>query len=240
MGQQPCALSNMALTKALTLLALLGVSCACEWHVSMDVKAGVYTPQCSFDNSECELSDNFKAYQELPMLTERNTMVCMRFGDGEVTECANVGRRDLTGGDVDTSEPCSAGCPEGFTRVGDSCYRVTPGKNNYWDSKAFCRDNYNAQLAEIESAEQNAAVAEFLKDNHPGVSPYFGLNDQDEEGIYHYPGKKEATFFNWFSGEPNNKGNEDCMLIKSNKSFKWVDIRCNKKFQALCQFKPTY
>jgi len=174
------------------------------------------------------------------MLTERNTMVCMKFAGGKVSECVMTGHRNLTGVEVDTAVSCLDECPEGFARSGQSCYAVTDTADNYWNGKAACRDNYNAQLAEILSADQNAEVAAYLKEHHPGVSPYFGLNDQDDEGVYHYPGEKAASYYNWYKGEPNNKGNEDCMLIKHNKGFQWVDVRCNKKAPALCEFKPTY
>merc|ERR1712168_531613 len=231
--------ATMAGLKVILALAFVGFVSACEWQVSLEKKAGLYSPLCEVTCEDTTLSNEFKAFQELPMLTDRNTMVCMRFQAGNVTECAMHGYTDLSVERVDTAAACSSTCPKGFTRAGDECYMVSkPG--TYWQVKAACRDTNNAQLAEIRSQAQQDAIQEFLARDHTGVSVYINMNDAYEEGKYVYASGEKGEFFNWFAGEPNNRGNEDCVVMRAKKGYKWVDLRCNKKERALCQFKPTY
>ena len=46
---------------------------------------------------------------------------------------------------------------------------------------------------------------------------------------------QEATNANWYGNEPNNNGNQDCVLIKS--TTEWLDLDCKGHYFAICE-KP--
>ena len=71
-----------------------------------------------------------------------------------------------------------------------------------------------------------------------------GINDKGEEGMWRFPGnsenfdpKSDGSLFGWDSGEPNNdKGAEDCALVRSN--MKLNDGVCGDHwFHGLCEVK---
>jgi len=74
---------------------------------------------------------------------------------------------------------------------------------------------------------------------------WISLNDIANEGIYVwnstgqglYPWQKGIGYANWNIGEPNNGGNEDCIVMDYyNKG--WNDSNCTLINDAMCESQP--
>jgi hypothetical protein len=70
------------------------------------------------------------------------------------------------------------------------------------------------------SAQQNAVTSLPIS-----TGTWIGGNDSDNEGTWVLPDGSAMTYFNWNTGEPNNAGDEDCIVIGSDGL--WFDGPCN-------------
>ena len=63
---------------------------------------------------------------------------------------------------------------------------------------------------------------------------WVGGDDQSEEGNFKWLNGSPVQGIPWYSGQPNNGGNEDCMMMyKPNGRFH--DYYCSNAFSFLCQ-----
>ncbi|PTQ88146.1 C-type lectin domain-containing protein [Agitococcus lubricus] len=99
-------------------------------------------------------------------------------------------------------------------------------KLNNQNSKAYvvvecgnwqqCQDKartMGANLATISNADEN----KWLVDNMlNGKSAWIGFNDIQQEGNFKWISGETTNYSNWNSGEPNNAGNEDAVVMLSN------------------------
>ena len=102
--------------------------------------------------------------------------------------------------------------------VGGSCYTVFEKKTSWKKAQEKCALG-GGTLAILQSKEQQNALL--------GVfggckSAWIGLNDMKEEGSYVWQDGPRATWFNWAKNEPNNKGNEDVVLLRKDTK-QWYD-----------------
>ncbi|XP_071807996.1 pulmonary surfactant-associated protein D-like [Asterias amurensis] len=66
---------------------------------------------------------------------------------------------------------------------------------------------------------------------------YIGCTDKEEEGKWLQPGDggEECSFFNWYPGEPNNAGGEDCAFMNPDFNGRWSDNTCIWPKYVVCQ-----
>ncbi|CAG5122283.1 unnamed protein product, partial [Candidula unifasciata] len=69
---------------------------------------------------------------------------------------------------------------------------------------------------------------------------WIGLNDRRTEGTYVWlDDRTKANFTRWNTGAPNNSnGNENCVVVDSNKGDRWDDLDCNTTNRFICQRLP--
>ena len=63
-----------------------------------------------------------------------------------------------------------------------------------------------------------------------------GLNDRQTEQVWQWSSGKPFIvngFNNWFPGEPNNEGLENC--VEMGRNSKWKDINCDRKLTYVCE-----
>ena len=91
------------------------------------------------------------------------------------------------------------------------------------------------QLASVQSAAENALLVTAAAGN----TVWIGGTDAASEGTWVWsPSNTPLSYTNWYAGEPNNSGGEDC-LLGNWKSGTWNDARCTKDVpRAMCTNRP--
>jgi len=131
--------------------------------------------------------------------------------------------------------------PEVYTKVGDKWMVASQESFNQDEARSFCA-KHDGFLARPKSPEENKAIADFMGGDHVLI----GVNDLDKENEFFFSNgtsnsAEKVTWTNWndakYGGsEPNNHGNEDCVVMRANKDYRWNDVLCWKKFRALCEW----
>ena len=67
---------------------------------------------------------------------------------------------------------------------------------------------------------------------------WIGVSDQWNEGTWQTATQENLPYTSWAPGEPNNAGNEDCTVQKSDA--KWNDLNCASQQAFICQFKGIH
>ena len=125
----------------------------------------------------------------------------------------------------------------------------------WWESNDHCLGE-GGKLVEIDSAEENTALAEEISREFPdrSINFWMGLRDAQREGDWRLASNGlEPSFLNWHPGQPDNYENEDCAWFRTGSNVsnvwekQWFDIKCNANanfgpfpifLHALCEFEP--
>ncbi|XP_060566254.1 hepatic lectin-like [Ruditapes philippinarum] len=95
---------------------------------------------------------------------------------------------------------------------------------------------FGGNLVNIETATENSYLAATAKLR--GHYYWIGLTDAQEESIWRWisnTGKLVYRgYFNWASGEPNNRGSDENCATISTSGF-WNDIPCYKNAHYICE-----
>ena len=95
----------------------------------------------------------------------------------------------------------------GFTFIGrqdSSFYYISNSGASSFNSAEQIANNNGGHLASINSASENDWLF-----NNTGPGVFFGLTDQDVEGVFVWSSGEPVNYVNWAPGEPNNSNNED-------------------------------
>ncbi len=139
--------------------------------------------------------------------------------------------------DASKVDPEQNGIPAGGFEFNGHYYKVYTGTAATWeDAKRFCEDR-DGYLAVISSAEENAALYQYLQDSNVNAA-YFGLfrNEQDE---WEWVNGEENTYFNWRSGEPNNHHNVEKYGELNDGAWNDNDFAENTTISFICEWE-TY
>ena len=86
---------------------------------------------------------------------------------------------------------------------GGHTYTLFDGTASSWaDAKEYC-ELLGGHLATITSAEENAFLYNYMQ-NCGYSNAYWGLTDQNVEGVWEWCTGEPVTYLNWASGEPND------------------------------------
>jgi len=91
----------------------------------------------------------------------------------------------------------------------------------------------DVHLAAITSADENAVVASILA----GVNDvWLGGSDVMVEMTWAWvTGESMAGYANWRTGEPNDVGGEDCMIMELDNGGTWDDRGCGDLYGYICE-----
>ncbi len=148
-----------------------------------------------------------------------------------------------------TNSNGTTGCT-GFTIAAypDHGYMLCTGTaKDYTHAKDSCAGQ-EMQLAWLESAEENTAVAATIRKLTNQTDILFGATDAVKEGDWYWDGpagfqfwKGEETgvvvggnFNAWAAQTPNNNNNEDCIVMNPTTAF-WGDRTCFGYYAYLCE-----
>ncbi|XP_025099000.1 perlucin-like protein [Pomacea canaliculata] len=126
-------------------------------------------------------------------------------------------------------------CDSDWEHFNGSCYKYIAHTVTYPSALGTCnKEGY--YLLEINSEEENTFIGDFII-RHKVRSVWQGVNDIFAEGhwVYSRTGGN-VSFTHWYTGEPNNRGNEDCAEFDTNRL--WNDMACNLLLPFICENNP--
>ncbi|CAC5419270.1 unnamed protein product [Mytilus coruscus] len=95
---------------------------------------------------------------------------------------------------------------------------------------------HHAELAIIETVDENTFIYSIMTK----LGGYFWLDGTDEfsEGQWEWASTGDALdYSNWYPGEPNNDGGEDCLMTGGNYRTLWNDGNCGSHHKYICEKK---
>ncbi|XP_060744746.1 CD209 antigen-like [Tachysurus vachellii] len=115
-------------------------------------------------------------------------------------------------------------------------YYISTVKKNWNESRQDCIKR-GADLVIINSTEEQ----EFISKYSNGTEAWIGLNDTDTEGTFKWVDGSPLTTKFWWNGEPNDYGNEDCVITGFRKAefniSTWADYPCDHLLAGICEMK---
>jgi hypothetical protein len=160
------------------------------------------------------------------------------------------------GKDIDEDGVCPPGC-HGGTLKGRTFLLCTSEDELEWsEARTFCRDPADGDgdvevagpmtLVQIESAEENAFLVDWIEEAGITDDVWFGANDRNAEGQWVWDRGADASavlFFrasptrmavngaynNWPTGQPTYAVNGvDCAIFDASDDFEWDDRTCTE------------
>ncbi|KAK2865593.1 hypothetical protein Q7C36_001649 [Tachysurus vachellii] len=117
-----------------------------------------------------------------------------------------------------------------------SVYNISTVKKNWWETRQDCIKR-GADLVIINSTEEQ----EFISKNFAGTESWIGLTDTGTEGTFKWVDDSPLTTKFWWTGEPNDYGNEDCVITGFRNAepniSTWADYACNHLLAGICEMK---
>ncbi|XP_055780097.1 C-type lectin domain family 4 member E-like [Salvelinus fontinalis] len=124
-------------------------------------------------------------------------------------------------------------CPQGWKKLGSSCYYVSTELKSWKESRQDCRDR-GADLVVINSQEKQTLV-NWLCGRRNYV--WIGLTDSVTEGTWKWVYDTPLTTKYWNSGQPNGGRAENCVYFYSwsSDTGEWWDYYCYYKYRWICE-----
>jgi len=140
-----------------------------------------------------------------------------------------------------SGDECVEACEEGWEKNGDHCYFLSNEKKNWFAAEIFCQGE-GGHMASVHSDATNDFIWERMIRTDVNLF-WIGGSDTGEEGVWKWADCTPWRFTVWWTGEPNNVGDEDCVdvhkSIHPNDQLdkKWNDDRCSKELGFVCSKK---
>jgi hypothetical protein len=158
-------------------------------------------------------------------------------GPGEDADCGVEicnGRTD----DCDARIDEGAMCPCPVQHFGTHAYLYCPTDESWDEALRVCR-GVGYELATIERADENAWIFGVARSVRGESSWWFGLNDRDEEGAWHWSDGSVEPAPRWAEGEPNEFfADEDCGDLLPDDGGAWNDESCTFRLPFVCEAGP--
>ncbi|MES2645054.1 MAG: MopE-related protein [Myxococcota bacterium] len=103
-----------------------------------------------------------------------------------------------------------------------------------WADAADACAGFGTHLAVVADGPDNAALAAIARDRI-GSSAWIGLNDLTTEGTWLWEDGTAPAFTQWYSGEPNDSGGEDCAGTGFGDWGSWNDYSCTGTLPFICE-----
>ncbi|KAK6469074.1 low affinity immunoglobulin epsilon Fc receptor-like isoform X3 [Huso huso] len=105
-------------------------------------------------------------------------------------------------------------CPCDWKEFSGKCYYFSKGERDWQKAKEFCY-NQDAVLAMVKTQQELDYIRGKITSNH-----WLGLSDLDTEGAWKWLDGDSVNLQSgfWDTDEPNNSGNEDCVICNREKT----------------------
>ena len=129
--------------------------------------------------------------------------------------------------------PCPGALLTGNHPQNGHCFAFFPAPKSWDDAAAACAAiGPTAHLAALDDVAENETAAMVLGGNQAWV----GGTDSATEGTWVWITGQAISFDSWRPGQPNNQGNEDCMMMRGTDG-SWEDRLCLGTFGTLCEIE---
>ena len=136
-------------------------------------------------------------------------------------------------------------CPEGYIlhETFNKCYKSYNERSSWSNAQTICHDN-GGQLVTIRSSEENYFVYSIAS---KATSSWIGLSDYNHESTWKWTlmssdgisTEIDATYSNFYPGEPNGGSNENCATIVEWSPY-WNDLDCASGWPMFVCESPPY
>ncbi|XP_071796327.1 brevican core protein-like [Asterias amurensis] len=156
--------------------------------------------------------------------------------DKEDEDCGMYYRRGITKwlDQCFTFMSDNSSCPESWHYWGNSCYKITETRFSWSEARDECR-NLGGVLCVPSSDQENDVIVNWVPDDS---DVWIDCNDQEVKGIWKCrEGNEEITYRNWDPTQPDNKVNEQCVVLSKMCEMKrqWFDVSCQRHNMAVCK-----
>ncbi|XP_030836382.1 macrophage mannose receptor 1-like [Strongylocentrotus purpuratus] len=128
-------------------------------------------------------------------------------------------------------------CPDDWTRHGFSCYYFRSCDVTWDDGERECLA-LGGHLVSIDTRAEMAFVENLVAGEK---GPFWiGLNDKYREGQWFFTDMRRLRPELgplWGAHEPNNNGDEDCVMFPHGADKKWNDAKCDSKYSFICEIE---
>jgi hypothetical protein len=121
---------------------------------------------------------------------------------------------------------------------GSTYFAACQTVHNWTDARSACQGAGYSDLATILDAAENSYVLSLLSSIQ--TSPWIGFNDSVTEGSFGWTSGYGVSYTNWYPGEPNDSGGEDCTHIYNASSTYpgyWNDAKCLETSGYVCELR---
>jgi len=113
-------------------------------------------------------------------------------------------------------------------------YVYVPKRLSWKEANNYCQAKGYSGLATVTSKEENLLVRKKVP---RWANVWIGASDHDKEGTFVWAdGSGAVTYTNWSPGEPNENGDEDCVVLYRNG--RWNDGNCGLRNRFVCNAAP--
>uniref|UniRef100_A0AAR2JSQ9 C-type lectin domain-containing protein n=1 Tax=Pygocentrus nattereri TaxID=42514 RepID=A0AAR2JSQ9_PYGNA len=106
--------------------------------------------------------------------------------------------------------------------------------NKTWtDAQKYCREKYT-DLATIQSNGNMASIKAYF--NGSAGNFWIGLRQkvQQNSTSWIWSDGSNSSYRYWNTGEPNNTGSDNCVVLQGDSAYKWNDLNCSWSNQFIC------
>jgi hypothetical protein len=147
---------------------------------------------------------------------------------GPVETCNGVD--DDGDGSIDEGGVCP--CP--VHERGGHAYMFCTTPAGWPDALAACSGLGYGLLSINDSGEES--WVNLTLDTYTTLRTWMGFNDRATEGTWVWQSGDPVAYTNWYEGEPNNSGNEDCgQLNRFHPHLGWNDEPCDRAYAYVCE-----
>uniref|UniRef100_A0A8D2LRQ8 C-type mannose receptor 2 n=1 Tax=Varanus komodoensis TaxID=61221 RepID=A0A8D2LRQ8_VARKO len=119
----------------------------------------------------------------------------------------------------------------------NSCYQFNFQSTLSWQEAGKSCEQQGASLLSITEIHEQTYINGLLTGY--GSTLWIGLNDLDLSGGWQWSDNSPLKFLNWESDQPDNPGEENCGVIRTESSGGWQNRDCSIALPYICKKKPN-
>ena len=127
--------------------------------------------------------------------------------------------------------------PSGSVAFRDHYYLTVPQPMTWVNAVAYS-NSLGGHLVTISDEDENRFVADLAQEKGLPQTFWIGLSDEVQEGSFLWVTGESSIYSNWYSGEPNNEGNEDYVEMGFETRYTWNDKYADRSQPFVVEFEP--